>query len=169
MLIGVVMLILPSLGQLDANVGQFGQHATETPLPLSDSSGQIVYPGFPADVLFKFRLYSVIDQLILWTTIGLGLRSAGRTAARARPASRRRFRSGIRADREYGLSVPEADGGTRTPDPIRTKSDLSDGSAESSGVVLSLVALSDGEAARGWLMWCRGLSFGVSTSSLASR
>ena len=33
--------------------------------------GKIVFPGFPADVLFKFRLYSVINQLILWTTIGL--------------------------------------------------------------------------------------------------
>jgi heme A synthase len=58
--IGIVMAILPPLG-----------HTTETPLPLTDASGRIVYPGFPADVLFDFRLYSVAAQLILWATIGL--------------------------------------------------------------------------------------------------
>ena len=71
-LIAVVMLILPSLGELHYNVSHFGHFATETPQPLHNSSGQIVYPGFPADVLFKFRLYSIINQLILWTTIGVG-------------------------------------------------------------------------------------------------
>src|SRR6185295_17741114 len=70
-LIVVVMLILPPVGHLDANVARYGQQLTETPLPLRDSQGQIVFPGFPADVLFKFRLYSVINQLILWATIGL--------------------------------------------------------------------------------------------------
>ncbi len=58
--IGIVMAILPPLG-----------HATETPLPLTNPGGTIIYPGFPADVLFDFRLYSVAAQLILWTTIGL--------------------------------------------------------------------------------------------------
>ena len=33
--------------------------------------GTIVYPGFPADVLFNFRLYSVAAQLLLWSVIGL--------------------------------------------------------------------------------------------------
>jgi hypothetical protein len=70
-LIVVVMLILPPFGHLHANVARFGEQVTETPLPLRDSHGQLVFPGFPADVLFKFRLYSVINQLILWTTIGL--------------------------------------------------------------------------------------------------
>jgi hypothetical protein len=67
----VVMAILPPLGHLHANVAEYGRQVTETPLPLRDPKGQIVYPGFPADVLFKFRLYSVINQLILWGTIGL--------------------------------------------------------------------------------------------------
>jgi hypothetical protein len=67
----VVMLILPPLGHLHDNVVQYGRHVTETPLPLRDGQGDIVYPGFPADVLFKFRLYSVISQAILWTTVGL--------------------------------------------------------------------------------------------------
>ncbi|MGH3718071.1 MAG: CbtA family protein [Pseudonocardiaceae bacterium] len=69
--IGIVMAILPSLGHLDRNVQQFGIQATETPLPLTNAGGAIVYPGFPADVLFDFRLYSVAAQLILWATIGL--------------------------------------------------------------------------------------------------
>jgi hypothetical protein len=29
-----------------------------------------VYPGFPADVLFSFRLYSILNQMILWGSIG---------------------------------------------------------------------------------------------------
>jgi hypothetical protein len=69
--IGIVMAILPSLGHLAGNEPQFGDQTTETPLPLTNAGGTIVYPGFPADVLFDFRLYSVAAQLILWATIGL--------------------------------------------------------------------------------------------------
>ncbi len=65
----IMMLILPSFGEFAANK-QFHQ-ATETPGPLTDPSGRIVFPGFPADVLFNFRLYSIGAQLVLWTTIGL--------------------------------------------------------------------------------------------------
>src|SRR5262249_48603227 len=43
----------------------------ETPGPLRDTSGAIVYPGFPADVLYEFRLVSLATQLVLWATIGL--------------------------------------------------------------------------------------------------
>ncbi len=67
----IVMLILPSLGHLSANVSEYGSYATETPQPLRDKSGAIVYPGFPADDLYLFRLYSVAAQAILWATIGL--------------------------------------------------------------------------------------------------
>ncbi len=70
--IAIVIAILPPIGHLHANRVQFGNFATETPQPLKNAHGQIVYPGFPADVLFKFRLYSVINQMILWVTIGLG-------------------------------------------------------------------------------------------------
>jgi hypothetical protein len=69
--IGVVMAVLPSLGELSANVHLYGHHATETPLPLTDAKGDIVYPGFPADVLFSFRLYSILNQVILWGSLGL--------------------------------------------------------------------------------------------------
>jgi hypothetical protein len=68
----IVMAIFPELGSLHSNVVQFGHFATETPQPLKNTHEQIVYAGFPADVLFRFRLYSVISQLILWTAIGLG-------------------------------------------------------------------------------------------------
>jgi hypothetical protein len=71
----IVMVILPPLGHLHTNVLNYGRHATETPLPLTDAKGAIVYPGFPADDLFKFRLYSVINQMILWGTLGLGFGS----------------------------------------------------------------------------------------------
>ena len=43
----------------------------ETPLPLRDASGAIIYPGFPADVLYEFRLLSLGAQLVLWTAIGV--------------------------------------------------------------------------------------------------
>lgn len=69
--IGIVMAVLPSIGELPANVRVFGHHGTETPLPLTDAKGSIVYPGFPADVLFSFRLYSVAAQTLLWGALGL--------------------------------------------------------------------------------------------------
>lgn len=68
---GVLMAILPSLGHLAANVAEYGEHATETPLPLTDPAGHIVYPGFPADTLFEFRLYSLGAQVVLWGVLGL--------------------------------------------------------------------------------------------------
>ncbi|MCX4091915.1 CbtA family protein [Nocardia sp. alder85J] len=68
----VVMVILPPLGHLSADRSAFGNFDTETPQPLKDPSGTIVYPGFPADDLFHFRLYSFAAQLILWVIIGVG-------------------------------------------------------------------------------------------------
>jgi hypothetical protein len=70
--IAIAMAILPPFGHLHYNLTHFGNFATETPQPMRDARGAIVYPGFPADVLFKFRLYSIINQLILWATLGLG-------------------------------------------------------------------------------------------------
>ena len=43
----------------------------ETPGPVRDASGAIVYPGFPADVLYDFRVFALATQLVLWGTIGL--------------------------------------------------------------------------------------------------
>ncbi|MDT4986076.1 MAG: hypothetical protein QOI74_170 [Micromonosporaceae bacterium] len=69
--VSVLMAALPSFGHLAYNTAHFGSHATETPGPLTDANGTIVYPGFPADVLYSFRFYSVAAQLILWATLGL--------------------------------------------------------------------------------------------------
>ena len=69
--VGIVMALLPQLGHLPFNEQTYGNHATETPLPLRNAKGTIVYPGFPADALFSFRLYSVAAQLLLWSVIGL--------------------------------------------------------------------------------------------------
>jgi hypothetical protein len=86
---GVLIGLLPSLGDLSANVAhanQFGyaRAATETPQPITNilstpltingkaiAPGQIVYPGFDPDLLWKFRWYSFINQLLIWTTIAL--------------------------------------------------------------------------------------------------
>ncbi len=74
--ISILMAILPSFGDLAANLAHqhelgFPRASTETPQPISNPQGQLVYPGFPADVLWKFRFYSVINQAIIWATIGL--------------------------------------------------------------------------------------------------
>jgi hypothetical protein len=53
----VVMLILPTID--------------ETPGPLLDDAGNIAYEGFPADVLYEFRLFSVGTQVVMWVTIAL--------------------------------------------------------------------------------------------------
>ncbi|ULE35097.1 CbtA family protein [Mycobacterium sp. IDR2000157661] len=55
--VGVLMLVLPGIG--------------ETPEPLRDDAGAIVYGGFPADVLYEFRLYSLGTQVVIYTTIAL--------------------------------------------------------------------------------------------------
>jgi hypothetical protein len=86
---GVVIGLLPALGDLPGNVAassQFGyaRAATETPQPIVNilstpltvggkviAPGQIVYPGFDADVLWKFRWYSVINQALIWLTVAL--------------------------------------------------------------------------------------------------
>jgi Probable cobalt transporter subunit (CbtA) len=85
----VIIGVLPSLGNLAANVAasnQFGfaRAATETPQPITNilshplvingkpvAPGQIVYPGFDPDVLWKFRWYSIINQALIWLTVAL--------------------------------------------------------------------------------------------------
>ncbi len=66
------MALLPVHGPPERQVADTaGKFLTETPQPLRDPEGNIVFPAFPADVLYRFRLYSVGAQLILWTTIAL--------------------------------------------------------------------------------------------------
>lgn len=53
----LVMLVLPTV--------------SETPQPVVTDAGTLVYPGFPADDLFEFRLSALGTQLVIWLTIGL--------------------------------------------------------------------------------------------------
>lgn len=89
LLFGILIGVLPSLGNLAANVNVasefgFAQAATETPQPIVNvlskplllngatyAPGQVILPGFDADLLWKFRWYSIINQLIIWTGIAL--------------------------------------------------------------------------------------------------
>lgn len=70
-LTGLLMAVLPSLGQLQVNIDQYGNLATETPQPLRNPEGAIVFPGFDPDALYNFRLYSIAAQALLWTVLGL--------------------------------------------------------------------------------------------------
>jgi Probable cobalt transporter subunit (CbtA) len=69
--LGAVMALLPALGELSTNAADSGSRLTETPQPVTDPSGKIVYPGFDADLLYRFRLYSVGAQIVLWGVLGL--------------------------------------------------------------------------------------------------
>ncbi|KUI21904.1 cobalt transporter [Mycobacterium sp. GA-1285] len=68
----VVMLVLPTID--------------ETPGPLTDDAGNTVYEGFPADVLYDFRLYSLGTQIVMYTTLALVF---GAMAARLLEGNRR--------------------------------------------------------------------------------
>jgi hypothetical protein len=70
-LVGVLMAALPSLGELRTNVEQYGNLATETPQPLRNPAGAIVLGGFDADLLYRFRLYALGAQALLWAVLGL--------------------------------------------------------------------------------------------------
>lgn len=70
-LAGVLMAVLPSLGELAVNVAHYGPAVSETPEPLRNPQGVIVFPGFDADLLYDFRLYSFAAQALLWAVLGL--------------------------------------------------------------------------------------------------
>ncbi|MFT4109876.1 CbtA family protein [Propionicimonas sp.] len=85
----IVCALLPALGDLPANVAKadefgFARAATETAQPITNilsepltvdgityAPGQIIYQGFDADLLWAFRWYSILNQVIIWLTIAL--------------------------------------------------------------------------------------------------
>ena len=87
LMVGAVLLgrhLLPSLGAWNATLVAGGAYIVavltvmaflptidETPGPLLDAAGTIVFPGFPAADLYEFRLYAMVVQMIIWSTIGL--------------------------------------------------------------------------------------------------
>jgi predicted cobalt transporter CbtA len=126
-LFSVLIGVLPSLGNLSANVAhtdQFGyaRAATETPQPITNilgtplvidgktiAPGQIVYPGFDADLLWKFRWYSILNQLLIWTVVALAFgalleRFLGTAGSTGSVAARRR---GSRDSAEQALSATQ--------------------------------------------------------------
>src|SRR5262249_11336097 len=86
---GGVWAVRPRRGEWPGSVAAYGHRATEPPLRLAGPGGRIVYPGFPADVLFSFRLYSVAAQLLLWATIGLVFAPLADRLLRPPPAAAR--------------------------------------------------------------------------------
>lgn len=120
---GLVIGLLPSLGDLSANVAasnQFGyaRASTETPQPIVNilstpitvhgttyAPGQIVYPGFDPDVLWKFRWYSLLNQVLIWTVLALAF-----------GALLERFLTGRRsADPRVSQSEPSGLSSTQSP------------------------------------------------------
>ena len=68
----------------------------ETPGPLVDDAGTIVYEGFPADVLYEFRLYSLGTQAVIYATIGLVFAAlVSRLIGESRKDARRRIVSEV--------------------------------------------------------------------------
>lgn len=53
--VGITIALLPSFD--------------EVPEPVRNDAGQIVFPGFPADVVADFRVYTITNQVILWTML----------------------------------------------------------------------------------------------------
>jgi uncharacterized membrane protein len=90
---GIVMLALPSFGELAANRSL--HQATETPPPLTDGSANIVYPGFPADLLYSFRLYSIGAQVLMWAAIGLVFAPLAERLLKPSPAARAAVTAGV--------------------------------------------------------------------------
>ncbi|GAA3687367.1 CbtA family protein [Gordonia hankookensis] len=41
----------------------------EVPGPVANDSGQIMFPGFPGDVIGDFRVYTIANQVVLWTVL----------------------------------------------------------------------------------------------------
>ncbi|MFZ2625413.1 MAG: CbtA family protein [Propionibacterium sp.] len=101
----IIFALLPTLGSLSQNVQYYGSSVTygsgdsavtipittETPQALKDPSGNILFPGFPADLLSRFRMYSVIAQAIIWmgTALIMGalLTRVPKRAAKHQPAA----------------------------------------------------------------------------------
>ncbi|MGE0214743.1 CbtA family protein [Mycolicibacterium sp.] len=61
----------------------------EVPAAVTDGTGSIVFPGFPAELLYEFRLHSVLTATVMWlvlgTVFGAALHRWQPTAAQATP------------------------------------------------------------------------------------
>lgn len=59
----------------------------EIPTALTNNAGQIVYAGFPAEVIGLFRTYTIANQIVLWTVLGVVFAVLlGRLSRRSQPS-----------------------------------------------------------------------------------
>lgn len=57
----------------------------EVPGQLIDETGAVLFPGFPADLLYEFRLHSVLTATVMWLVLGTAFAAASHVrSARAR-------------------------------------------------------------------------------------
>ena len=87
-LLGVVTAVLPAPAQL-SDLTEAAGRLTETPQPLRNAAGTIIYPGFDADLLYQFRLYAVGVQVVLWGALGIGFGPLAERVLRQQSATRR--------------------------------------------------------------------------------
>lgn len=68
----------------------------EVPDALTDGTGSLLFPGFPADLLYDFRLHSVLTAAVLWMVLGTAFAVAVSHAEtpRAEPAVKEVVRGG---------------------------------------------------------------------------
>lgn len=66
LLTAMTLLVFPTIGSMSGS-----GRAAETPLPLLDETGAIVFPGFSADLLYDFRLYSLGIHFLMWAVLGI--------------------------------------------------------------------------------------------------
>ena len=63
---------------------------SEVPGPVRDDAGQIVFPGFPGDVIGDFRVYAIANQVILWTVLTVSFALIVGAMARSQATDRAR-------------------------------------------------------------------------------
>ncbi|MGV9710498.1 CbtA family protein [Gordonia sp. NPDC003424] len=68
---GLVSGVVGGIGYLAAVTvaAAFLPEFHEVPGPLTNDAGQIVFAGFPGDVIGDFRVFAIANQVILWTVL----------------------------------------------------------------------------------------------------
>lgn len=69
-LIGAVVAAIAYLVAVSVTIAVLPEF-NEVPEPLTNNAGQIVFAGFPSGVIGDFRVYSIVNQVILWTVLGV--------------------------------------------------------------------------------------------------
>lgn len=70
--VGVIVIAATLLPEFD-----------EVPGELAGAGGAMLFPGFPADLLYEFRLHSLLTAAVMWMVLGTGFAAA---VSRVQPA-----------------------------------------------------------------------------------